>query len=155
MGNHEQRLLAARHARQRGEPGPKLGASHAEVAVQLNDDDWAVLESFPLWIDVARSTAMRVVHAGVVPGVPFEAQDPWLLTAHSLLITEDGKPSEKWGTLWGCLYTELPATSCVRTQRASASPDSSRSDGARHGVRLRRRIDCAGARRGRAAAARR
>ncbi|HWZ89311.1 MAG TPA: metallophosphoesterase family protein [Polyangiaceae bacterium] len=106
MGNHEQRLLASRHARQRGEPGPKLGASHAEVAVQLNDDDWAVLESFPLWIDVAEH-GVRVVHAGVVPGVPFEAQDPWLLT-HIRSITEDGKPSEKWGTLWGCLYTGSP-----------------------------------------------
>ena len=30
IGNHEQRLVAARHARQRGEPGPKLGSSHAQ-----------------------------------------------------------------------------------------------------------------------------
>src|SRR5450432_4414595 len=45
LGNHEQRLLAARHARQRGEAGPKLGASHATVASQLSDQDWAVLES--------------------------------------------------------------------------------------------------------------
>src|SRR5882724_7715839 len=44
VGNHEQRLLAARHARQRGEPGPKLGPSHANVAARLSDADWAVLE---------------------------------------------------------------------------------------------------------------
>src|SRR3954471_24105445 len=88
LGNHEQRLLAARHARERGENGPKLGSSHAEVAAQLSDEDWAVLESFPLWIDVPEHD-VRVVHAGVVPGVPFEAQDPWLLT-HIRSITEDG-----------------------------------------------------------------
>ncbi|HWZ91730.1 MAG TPA: metallophosphoesterase [Polyangiaceae bacterium] len=106
MGNHEQRLLAARHARQRGEAGPKLGASHAEVVAQLSDDDWAILESFPLWIDVPEH-AVRVVHAGVVPGVAFEAQDPWILT-HIRSIGEDGKPSEKWGSLWGSLYRGSP-----------------------------------------------
>jgi hypothetical protein len=106
VGNHEQRLLAARHARQRGETGPKLGSSHAEVAAQLSDDDWAVLESFPLWLDVPEH-GVRVVHAGVVPGVPFEAQDPWLLT-HLRSIGDDGKPSEKWGTLWGSLYRGSP-----------------------------------------------
>jgi hypothetical protein len=106
IGNHEQRLLAARHAWQRGEPGPKLGSSHAEVAAQLSDDDWAILESFPLWIDVPEH-AIRVVHAGVVPGVAFEAQDPWLLT-HIRSIDDDGKPSEKWGSLWGSSYRGSP-----------------------------------------------
>jgi hypothetical protein len=106
MGNHEQRLLAARHASQRGQPLPKLGASHAEVAAQLSDDDWAVLESFPLWIDVPEHD-VRVVHAGVVPGVAFEAQDPWLLT-HIRSIDESGRPSEKWGKLWGSAYRGSP-----------------------------------------------
>jgi hypothetical protein len=106
IGNHEQRLLAARHARQRGETGPKLGASHAEVATQLSDEDWAILESFPLWIDVPEH-GVRVVHAGIVPGVPFEEQDPWLLT-HLRAVDADGKPSEKWGTLWGSLYRGSP-----------------------------------------------
>jgi len=106
VGNHEQRLLAARHARLRGEAGPKLGASHAAVVSVLDDDDWAILESFPLWIDVPEHN-VRVVHAGVVPGVPFEKQDPWLLT-HIRSIGADGRPSEKWGTLWGSLYQDDP-----------------------------------------------
>jgi hypothetical protein len=106
MGNHEQRLLAARHASQHGQPLPKLGASHAEVAAQLSDDDWAVLESFPLWIDVPEHD-VRVVHAGVVPGIAFEAQDPWLLT-HIRSIDDSGKPSEKWGKLWGSMYRGSP-----------------------------------------------
>lgn len=106
VGNHEQRLIAHRQARLRGEPGPKLGHSHAEVAAQLGDEEWAILESFPLWIDVPEHD-IRIVHAGLVPGVPFEQQDPWMLT-HIRSITEDGKPSEKWGTLWGSLYREEP-----------------------------------------------
>src|SRR6187549_939461 len=52
IGNHEQRLVAARHARLRGEPGPKLGSSHAEVVALLSDEDWAILDSLPLWVDV-------------------------------------------------------------------------------------------------------
>ncbi|MEO6601473.1 MAG: metallophosphoesterase [Polyangiaceae bacterium] len=106
VGNHEQRLLAARHARQSGEPGPKLGSSHAEVARQLGDAEWAILESFPLWLDVPEH-GIRLVHAGIVPGIPFEKQDPWLLT-HIRSIGDDGKPSEKWGRLWGSLYQGEP-----------------------------------------------
>ena len=106
VGNHEQRLLAARHARQRGEAGPKLGPSHADVAARLSDADWAVLESFPLWIDVPEHN-LRVVHAGLVPGVAFANQDPWMLT-HIRSVAEDGKPSEKWGELWGSRYHDEP-----------------------------------------------
>jgi Calcineurin-like phosphoesterase len=106
LGNHEQRLLAARHASQQGEAGPKLGSAHAEVALQLRDEDWAILESFPLWIDVPEHD-VRVVHAGVAPGVAFEAQDPWLLT-HIRSVGEDGKPSAKWGTPWGSSYRGSP-----------------------------------------------
>ena len=106
IGNHEQRLLAGRHARLRGEPGPKVGSSHAEVAALLGDAEWAILESMPLWIDVPEND-VRVVHAGIVPGVPFEKQDPWLLT-HIRSIDERGKPSEKWGKLWGSLYRDEP-----------------------------------------------
>ena len=106
LGNHEQRLLAARHARLRGEVGPKLGASHAAVAAELGDEEWALLESLPLWIDVPEH-GVRIVHAGIVPSVPFAQQDPWLLT-HIRSIGADGRPSEKWGTLWGTLYEEEP-----------------------------------------------
>ena len=106
VGNHEQRLLAGRHARLRGEPGPKQGSSHAEVAALLSEEEWAMLESFPLWIDVPEND-VRVVHAGIVPGVPFEKQDPWMLT-HIRSIDDRGKPSEKWGTLWGSLYVGEP-----------------------------------------------
>jgi hypothetical protein len=106
VGNHEQKLLAARHAHQRGEAGPKLGGSHTDVAARLSEEDWALIEGLPLWIDVPEH-GVRVVHAGVVPGVPFEKQDPWLLT-HIRSIDEKGKPSEKWGQLWGASYEGQP-----------------------------------------------
>lgn len=106
MGNHEQRLLAARAAKERGGAGGKPGSTHAEVAAQLGDEDWAMLESFPLWLDLPEHE-IRIVHAGIAPGVPFEQQDPRLLT-HIRSIGDDGRPSEKWGTLWGSLYRGSP-----------------------------------------------
>ena len=106
VGNHEQKLLAARRARSRGEAGPKLGASHADVAARLTHEDWVTLEGLPLWIDVPENQ-VRVVHAGLVPGIPFKIQDPWPCT-HIRSIGDDGKPSEKWGTLWGSLYEDEP-----------------------------------------------
>ncbi len=105
-GNHEQKLLAARAARRRGGASPNLGSAQAEVASRLDEPDWALLESLPLSIDLPQHS-VRIVHAGVVPGVPFEKQDPWSLT-HIRSITDDGKPSEKWGALWASLYEEEP-----------------------------------------------
>jgi diadenosine tetraphosphatase ApaH/serine/threonine PP2A family protein phosphatase len=106
VGNHEQRLLSLRAAQKKGDAGLNLNSSHAELCAQLSDEDWATLESLPLWLDVPEH-GVRVVHAGVVPGVPIERQDPWLLT-HIRSIDAHGKPSEKWGALWGSLYRGSP-----------------------------------------------
>ncbi len=107
LGNHEERLLAARDARSRGEPGPRMGPAHRRVFDELDDDDWALLESLPLSIELPEHE-LRVVHAGVVPGVPFEEQDPWLLT-HIRTIDAEGIPSNRFGgTLWGADYDGGP-----------------------------------------------
>lgn len=106
-GNHEERLLAARDARARGEPGPRLGPAHRRVLEELDDEDWAQLESLPLSLDLPEHD-VRVVHAGVVPGVPFEEQDPWLLT-HIRTIDAEGIPSNRFGgALWGERYDGGP-----------------------------------------------
>jgi hypothetical protein len=42
-----------------------------------------------------------------VPGVPFERQDPYLLT-HLRSIADDGTPSVKWGIPWGKTYVGPP-----------------------------------------------
>lgn len=105
-GNHEEKLLAAHHARQGGSVAGaskpnKLGASHAVLLEELDEQDWAQLEALPLRLEL--SPELWVVHAGVVPGVSWEAQDPWMLT-HIRSIADDGTPSARWGTPWGVSY---------------------------------------------------
>lgn len=107
LGNHEERLLAARDARRCGERGPRLSPSHAQVFEELDDEDWAMLDALPLHVDLP-SHGIRVVHAGVVPGVPFEDQDPWLMT-HMRSIDDKGRASDRVGKVpWGAVYTGPP-----------------------------------------------
>src|SRR5690349_12692165 len=83
-------LLDARRARRAGEPLPKLDKTHLALLEELEDEEWAELEAFPLWLDL--DERLRVVHAGLVPGVPMEQQDPYHLT-HVRSISETGEPS--------------------------------------------------------------
>lgn len=105
-GNHEERLLSARAARRRGDTGPRLGAAHTAVFEALSELDWETLENLPLKLDIDLH-GLRVVHAGVVPGVPWEAQDPRLVT-HLRSIAEDGTPSDRHGIPWGARYEGPP-----------------------------------------------
>jgi hypothetical protein len=118
-GNHEDRLVSSRETEphplvwQSGGQGkarpPKkpLGKFHAEVADKLRPVDWALLEATPLYVDLPEH-GVRVVHAGVVPGVPIEEQDrSTLLTIRAL--GPRGEPLEKRGNvLWGERYRESP-----------------------------------------------
>ncbi|MCC6214091.1 MAG: metallophosphoesterase [Polyangiaceae bacterium] len=102
-GNHELRLLEARAARLRGERGPRLGPSQEALLGELTDEDWAQLEALPLWLELDEHEA-RVVHAGLVPGVPVEEQDPWVLT-RIRGFEDDGAPTSKlraksWAERW-------------------------------------------------------
>jgi hypothetical protein len=93
MGNHERRLLAARSSRERGEKPPLLGSAHLSLMQTLDAADWALLESLPYYLDLPEH-GLRIVHAGVVPGVAIEAQDPFWLT-HLRSFDEDGAPSDR------------------------------------------------------------
>jgi hypothetical protein len=107
LGNHERRLLEVRHARAHGETRPRLGPSHAKLLEELADEDWTQIERMPLYVDVP-AHELRVVHAGLVPGVPMEQQDPWLLT-HLRSIDKTGKATDKSGpVLWGSRYVGPP-----------------------------------------------
>jgi hypothetical protein len=153
QGNHEWRLLVARAARARGEPGRRLGPSHELLMKVLEDRHWAALEAMPYWVDLS-AHELRVVHAGVVPGIPIERQDPWVLT-HLRTLDDDGTPSDKRGaTLWGERYREDAARG-VRAQRGRRAAAPRARDGIGHGVRLRQRAERAGARCGRACPRRR
>ncbi|MFO0567511.1 MAG: metallophosphoesterase [Polyangiaceae bacterium] len=107
LGNHERRLLEVRQARMRGERPRRLGPSHARLFESMGEEHFRMLEAFPYWLDLPEHE-LRIVHAGVVPGVPIEEQDPWALT-HMRTLTPDGRASDtRDGVLWGERYTERP-----------------------------------------------
>ncbi len=72
-GNHEDRLLRWRAAE--GTPTPmRLGQTTRRTALALKARDFETMATFPLWIDLPQH-GVRVVHAGLVPGIPIEEQD--------------------------------------------------------------------------------
>ena len=111
-GNHEQKLLGwkeERMARLRGEAHRevKLGPIHQHLADALRPVDWSILETSSLWLDLPEH-GLRVVHAGVVPGVAIEKVKPATLMRIRTL-TPSGKASERLGTvLWGARYVGPP-----------------------------------------------
>ncbi len=93
-GNHEQRVMAARAALQRGERSPRLGPAHQLLLTELDQEDWALLDALPLWLDFPEHD-VRVVHAGVVPHVAFEDQQAWTLL-HIRSLTSHGAASDRY-----------------------------------------------------------
>jgi hypothetical protein len=107
LGNHERRLLQARAASGSKKGGPRLGPSAQALLASLETRHWKQLETFPLHLDLPEH-GVRIVHAGLVPRVPIEQQDPWVLT-HIRSLLDDGSPSDKRGaTLWASRYREEP-----------------------------------------------
>lgn len=102
-GNHEDRLLR-HHDRPTVYP---LGDLALATAKALRKRDWAMLSSLPLWLDVPQH-GIRVVHAGLAPGVPIDRQDPRVLM-YARCLDHAGLPSEKRGyRLWGEVYKGPP-----------------------------------------------
>jgi hypothetical protein len=100
-GNHEDRLLRCRAGT--ASAGPAQEAAMAALALR----HWFFLASLPLWIDLP-DHGVRVVHAGVVPGLPIERQAPRALMWMRCLDA-DGDPIEKRGdALWGARYHGPP-----------------------------------------------
>jgi hypothetical protein len=101
LGNHELRLLDARAGKK------ALPASHEALAAELDDEDWSQIEAMPTYLRLTEH-GLAVVHAGVVPGIALERQDPWVLT-HVRSIDPDGTPSSKLRPpLWATRYTGPP-----------------------------------------------
>lgn len=111
-GNHEDRLLAWRHAmlaRARGEfaLAPDLGRLHNEVAHSLRTEDWELLESTPV-THFLESNQTLVVHAGLVPGIPLEQQDPRIMM-RIRSVGDRGEARDHGGaTPWGARYMGPP-----------------------------------------------
>lgn len=106
-GNHEHRMLVAHAALERGERGPRLGPAHQRLLTELGPEDWAHLEALPLSLEFPEHE-VRVVHAGVVPNVPFEEQQPWTLL-HVRSLTTLGAASDRYApTSWAARYEGPP-----------------------------------------------
>lgn len=89
-GNHEQRLLDLRRERDATTTGG--GRMHKELAQALRPVDWTLLETSVLWLDLPEH-GVRVVHAGVVPGVPIERHTPaTLMRIRTVKLGRDGRP---------------------------------------------------------------
>lgn len=115
-GNHEDRLLRWRRSRAQKKAlkglarptGPKIGPLTRRTAEALRGKDWEYLEAMPLWLDLPEH-GVRVVHAGVAPGIPMEDQDPRVLMyIRSLSRDAPGwplEPSEDRGSRsWAHFY---------------------------------------------------
>ncbi len=105
-GNHEDRLLRWR-ARGGRKGGVLLGSTHRAVARELKKRDWTWLEDLPLWLDLPEH-GVRIVHAGVVPGVPIERQDPRALMYMRSLGRFGEAVEDRGRVLWGERYHGPP-----------------------------------------------
>ena len=107
MGNHEERLLEYNKARLSGERGPRLGPAHYRLARELREADWELMEALPYYLDFPEH-GLRIVHAGLIPLVPMESQDPWVLM-HIRSLDAEGRPSERVGKeSWAVNYIREP-----------------------------------------------
>lgn len=103
-GNHDQRCLSWWEAKRMGRELPELGAPHQRVVDELEEEDWRWLSECPLWVELPEHEAW-VVHAGLVPGVPLQEQDPNdLMNMRSILA--DGSTSKRYeeGTPWASMW---------------------------------------------------
>jgi hypothetical protein len=98
LGNHDAHVLRTLDGA--GDDRPK----HQAVAASLAAADVAWLRQRPLWLRPGSAAGYIVVHGGLVPGVPLEAQArEYLINLRS--ITEDGRPSKRIeGTPWAALW---------------------------------------------------
>ncbi|MBW2162391.1 MAG: serine/threonine protein phosphatase [Deltaproteobacteria bacterium] len=97
-GNHDQHCLKWWDAKCAGEALPTLRPAHQRV------EDWRWLAALPLWIELPEHDAL-VVHAGLLPDLPLEEQDPCdLMNMRSIL--DDGTSSRSYeeGTPWAAVW---------------------------------------------------
>jgi len=66
----------------------------AEVARSLSTEDWSYISSLPLYIELPEYNSV-IVHAGLVPNVPLQQQDPWMMM-NIRSINSDGKGNSEF-----------------------------------------------------------
>lgn len=110
-GNHEQKLIDWRNSRNAwvhggAEAKPPMGKMHRDVARSLRPVDWTILETSLFWLDLPEH-GVRVVHAGVVPGVPLASQRMDTLMRIRTVPGRD-RQGKKAPVLWGTKYVGPP-----------------------------------------------
>ncbi len=85
LGNHEEK-----HLRMRQKPIEALIPDHAATRRALEPEHYAYFESLPLFLRLPEFGA-AVVHAGVLPGLPLERQDPKILLHAQYVSPSDPK----------------------------------------------------------------
>jgi hypothetical protein len=117
LGNHEYRLLRWREMQRGKEPVADAPAYDRRImkskqlrrtATELDDACWEYIEQIPLWLDEPEHQ-LRVVHAGVLPGVAIEEQTRrTLLYLRSIDAEGQGSELREAGTPWGAHYHGPP-----------------------------------------------
>jgi hypothetical protein len=99
-GNHDQHCLKWWDAKRAGQNLPRLKSAHQRVADELEEEDWQWLAGLPLWVELPEHDAL-VVHAGLLPDLPLEDQDPDdLMNMRSILSDGTTSRSYEEGTPW-------------------------------------------------------
>ncbi|EQC31249.1 hypothetical protein SDRG_11170 [Saprolegnia diclina VS20] len=116
-GNHDDAALSAYYGRRTGTPETSIAAfdTRYDYVADLSPDDIAFLEQLPFSIALPELDTL-VVHAGVVPNIPLEAQVPQNLYKMRYLIPPSST-NEAWaaseakpetGGLWAPQYNGPP-----------------------------------------------
>ncbi|HEY0707060.1 MAG TPA: metallophosphoesterase [Polyangia bacterium] len=108
LGNHDAHVLRLHRVKGLPDDGREVKPEHQLVVNHLRHEDWDYLMNLPYFIRLGAEQAggpdTAVVHAGAVPGIPLEKQDPeHLITLRS--IKDNGEPTKKlkgrpWASLW-------------------------------------------------------
>jgi Calcineurin-like phosphoesterase len=110
-GNHEDHVLRWRTALQRERTRRTVTATlspfHREIAAAMRPVDWSLLRTSPLHVDLAKH-GVRVVHAGVVPGIAFADQSPRTLMRIRTIRPLGPRGAIGRDVLWGSLYAGPP-----------------------------------------------
>lgn len=103
-GNHDEHCLRWWRAKAGREPLPTLKPAHQAVVDSLGDAEWRWLSALPLWLHLADYDAL-VVHAGLLPDVPLDQQEPDdLMNMRSILGDGSASRSYEAGTPWASLW---------------------------------------------------
>uniref|UniRef100_A0A6A7G9N1 Metallophosphatase n=1 Tax=Hirondellea gigas TaxID=1518452 RepID=A0A6A7G9N1_9CRUS len=86
---------------------PSKTPEHLELAKQLTKDDWTYLLSLPLYLEVPEHKVL-VVHAGLVPGIPYDLQEPADFMKIRNIVNGRGSESHNDGVSWVSLWNGPP-----------------------------------------------